>query len=224
MEAMPYRDRIDQLPGGQSMPQPVQGPATPSALVTSDWRRALPAMTRGSVTIRELRASDAMSLFAMLTTQEVARFISPPPTTVEGFERFISWTHQKRAAGEYICFGVVPEGCESAIGVIQVRSRDLRWDIAEWGFAIGSEYWGSGVFADSAKLAVDFVFTTLGVRRLEARAAVKNGRGNGALKKLGALQEAVLRRSLLRRGEYLDQILWTILPSYATDDGAPEVH
>jgi ribosomal-protein-alanine N-acetyltransferase len=224
MEAMPYRDRIDQLPGGQSMPQAVQGPGTPSALVTSDWRRALPSMARGSVTIRELRASDAMSLFAMLTTQEVARFISPPPTTVEGFERFIAWTHQKRAAGEYVCFGVVPEGCESAIGVIQVRSRDPRWDIAEWGFAIGSEYWGTGVFADSAKLAVDFVFATLGVRRLEARAAVKNGRGNGALKKLGALQEAVLRRSLLRRGEYLDQILWTILPSYATDDGAPEVH
>ena len=43
------------------------------------------------VVMRELRASDAPSLFALLTTEEVSRFISPPPSTVEGFERFIAW-------------------------------------------------------------------------------------------------------------------------------------
>jgi len=49
------------------------------------------------------------------------------------------------------------------------------------------------------------------VHRLEARAAVQNGRGNGALRKLGAVQEGVLRKSFLRNGEYLDQVLWTIM-------------
>ena len=64
---------------------------------------------------------------------------------------------------------------------------------------------------DGATLIVDFAFEVLGVHRLEARAALKNGRGNGALRKLGAVQEGVLRRSFLRNGEYLDQALWTIL-------------
>ena len=45
----------------------------------------------------------------------------------------------------------------------------------------------------------------------KAKAAVKNGRGNGALVKLGAVQEAVLRRSFLRNGVYLDQGYWAIL-------------
>ena len=58
---------------------------------------------------------------------------------------------------------------------------------------------------------VNFAFETVGVHRLEARAAVKNGRGNGALRKMGAVQEGLLRRSFLRNGEYLDQNLWTIL-------------
>ena len=48
---------------------------------------------------------------------------------------------------------------------------------------------------------------------MEAKAAVKNGRGNGALHKLGAVQEAILRRSFLRNGVYLDQAYWTILRS-----------
>jgi RimJ/RimL family protein N-acetyltransferase len=48
------------------------------------------------------------------------------------------------------------------------------------------------------------------VSRLEARSATTNGRGNGALRKLGAVQEAVLRQSLRREDDYLDQVLWTI--------------
>jgi RimJ/RimL family protein N-acetyltransferase len=51
------------------------------------------------------------------------------------------------------------------------------------------------------------------VNRLEARAAVQNGRGNGALRKLGAVQEGVLRGSLLKDGKYLDQIMWAIVAS-----------
>ena len=51
----------------------------------------------------------------------------------------------------------------------------------------------------------------LGTHRLEARVALENERGNGALRKLGAMKEGVLRRSFLRHGEQLDQALWTIL-------------
>ena len=64
---------------------------------------------------------------------------------------------------------------------------------------------------DAAQLVLDFAFDILGVHRMEAKAAVRNGRGNGALQKLGAVQEAVLRRSFLRNGVYMDQAYWTIL-------------
>src|SRR5438046_9675588 len=82
----------------------------------SDWKQALPMLTGSKATLRELRLSDAASLLAMLSTEEVARFISPPPTTVEGFERFIAWTHRERAAGNYACFAVVPHGLATALG------------------------------------------------------------------------------------------------------------
>jgi RimJ/RimL family protein N-acetyltransferase len=143
--------------------------------------------------------------------EEVTRFISPPPTTVEGFERFIAWTHRQRAAGQYVCFAVVARGSDTAIGLFQVRSLEPDFGTAEWGFAIASELWGTGFFADGAQLMIDFIFETIGAHRLEARAALKNGRGNGALRKMGAVQEGVLRQSFLRNGEYLDQALWTIL-------------
>jgi ribosomal-protein-alanine N-acetyltransferase len=208
MEKMPFREAqtVTDL-------EAVMASARPSATTTSDWRRALPVLTGSMVTLRELRLSDAPSLLAMLSTEEVARFISPPPTTVDGFERFIAWTHRERAAGNYVCFAVVPHGMDSAIGIFQVRQLEPGFATAEWGFAIGSHYWGTGVFIDAARMVVDFTFDTIGTHRLEARAAVQNGRGNAALKKVGAIQEGILRKSFLRNDEYLDQALWTILAS-----------
>lgn len=201
MEKMPYQAGFE--PSTAVMQAP--------SVVSSDWRTGLPLLTGSRVTLRELELGDAPSLLAMLTTDEVTRFISPPPTTVAGFERFISWTHRQRAAGQYVCFAVVPDGLDAAVGLFQVRSLEPGFATAEWGFALGSMFWGTGIFVDAAEQILDFAFSAMGVHRMEARAAIKNGRGNGALRKLGAVQEGVLRRSFLRNGEHLDQALWSIL-------------
>lgn len=185
--------------------------AAASGLTTSDWRTALPVLQAGAVTLRELRLSDAPLLLKMLSTEEVSRFISPPPTTVAGFERFIAWTHQERAAGRYVCYGVVPDGYDHAVGLIQVRQLAISMDVVEWGFAIGSQFWGTGIFPASARAVLAFTFAVLRTTRVEARSSIENGRGNGALQKLGATREGVLRKSFLRDGVYHDQVLWSIV-------------
>jgi [ribosomal protein S5]-alanine N-acetyltransferase len=190
------------------MPLPI---ATSTQTVSSDWKRGVTALQGKGITLRELRVSDAASLLTLLTTEEVTRFISPPPTTIEGFERFIQWAQHEREAGRYICFAVVPAGYDTAVGLFQVRQLDPTFGTAEWGFAIGSAFWGSGLFQAGAELVIEFAFDVIGVHRLEARSAVQNGRGNGALRKIGAVQEGILRKSFLRGGKYLDQALWAIL-------------
>jgi N-acetyltransferase len=203
MENMPFQPEL----------QRAETLATPSALTptTSNWRRSLPLLSSAHVTLRELRIEDAASLLSMLSTDEVARFISPPPTTVEGFERFIAWAIRERESGNYACFAVVPDGLSTAVGLFQLRALESGFATAEWGFAIGSGFWGTGVFLESARMVLDFAFDMVGVHRLEARASLANGRGNGALRKIGAVQEGVLRRSFFRGGAYHDQVLWSIL-------------
>ena len=205
MEKMPFQPALTRIPAM------VTTTTTTPTVTTTNWKAGLPVLTGTGFTLRELRLDDAASLLAMLTTEEVSRFISPPPTTVEGFERFILWAQRERAAGNYACFAVVPAGMDTAIGIFQVRSLEPGFGTAEWGFALGSAFWGTGVFVDGARLILDFAFDVIGARRLEARAAVANGRGNGALRKLGAVQEGVLRRSFQRNGQYHDQVLWGML-------------
>ena len=201
MEKMPYQPELERA----------AAMAMPTGITTSDWRLSLPVLGGTDFILRELKADDAPTLLSMLNTEEVARFISPPPTTIEGFEAFIAWTIRERENGNYICFGVVPAGMTTAVGLFQLRALEAGFGSCEWGFALGSQFWGTGLFVDGARAVLNFGVDVVGSQRFEARAAVANGRGNGALRKIGAIQEGILRRSFLRHGRYHDQVLWSIL-------------
>jgi RimJ/RimL family protein N-acetyltransferase len=179
--------------------------------VVADWTTGLPVFRGHRMTLRELAKSDAPSLLSMLSTDEVSKFISPPPKTAQGFEKFIAWVIREREAGRQMTFGLVPEGYDHAVGLVQVRALIPGFSVAEWGFAVGSPFWGSGLFAAGARTALDFAFLHTGLNRVEARACVENRRGNGALRKMGAVQEGVLRGSLQKDGKYFDQIMWSII-------------
>src|SRR5438046_4452083 len=118
---MPYRHELVGRP--ESLPDSIVPPPV-NTVASTDWHTGLPVLTSHDVTLRELRASDAPSLFALLTTEEVARFISPPPTTVDGFERFIAWTMRQRQTGSYVCFAVTIDSTDTAIGIFQLREPE----------------------------------------------------------------------------------------------------
>jgi ribosomal-protein-alanine N-acetyltransferase len=189
----------------------VVGATTPVCPPTTSWRDRLPVLRSGKITLRELQSSDAQALWAFINSSEVTKFLSPPPATVDGFEQFIAWTQQQRAGGTQAAFAVVVEGFDTPVGLFQLRQLEAGFGTAEWGFAIGSAFWGTGVFRTGAELMMHVAFDVIGVHRLEARACAANARGNAALKKIGAVHEGVLRRSFQRDGEFLDQVLWTVL-------------
>lgn len=175
------------------------------------WRDTCPTLRGAGVTLRELRRSDALTLFTLLTDAQVAHFISPPPSSPEGFEAFITWTIGQREAGEYVCFGAIPDGLTEPVGLFQLRQLNGDWRVAEWGFILAVPFWGTGLFSAAAECVLRFAFDGLGVHRIEARAAVPNGRGHGALTKLGAVNELSLRKSFVRNGTTYDQVMWSIL-------------
>lgn len=190
---------------------PTSSPDVATVVAPLDWRQGLPTFRLATCTLREVEMSDAASLMAHLSSEEVSRFILPPPRSLESFENYILKALRDRQAGHYACFVVVPDGMDDAVGVFQLRQLEAGFATAEWGFAIGSAFWGAGLFMQCAKQVLEFAFETVGVQRLEARAAVMNGRGNGALRKIGAVQEGVLRRSFKRHGQFFDQVLWSVL-------------
>lgn len=179
--------------------------------IGADWRLSLPTLCGRRVALRELRASDAPALFETVTPPEVSRFLSPPPPNVATFERFIACSRDQQRAGKLACFAVTLRGHDRPIGIFQIRELEANFKTAEWGFAIASPFWGTGLFEECAELVLEFAFTRIGVHRMEARAAVRNGRGNRALQKVGAVQEGVLHGAFLCGGEYVDQVIYAMV-------------
>ncbi len=193
------------LSSGITHPAPITAPPC-------SWRDAVPVLTGEQCVLRELQEGDAPPLVSILTAPDVARFMSPPPTTVERFARFVEWSHREREAGRYLAFALVPHAHSSPVGLLQLHQLEPEFRTAEWGVAMAPEYRGAGLFLDAARLLLEFAFDGLGVHRLEARAALANGRSQAAMRKLGAVQEGVLRQSLTTAdGQRLDQVLWSLL-------------
>ena len=190
-----------------------QGPTQYAHTVTQhcDWHQGLPTLSDEGVTVRSLLQRDAPFLLTHVCKPSVLRYVAPSPASVEGFRRFIGWTHAQRRKGLHVCFGIVPPGETRAVGIVQIWPLERDFSTAEWGFVLGDAYWGTGLFVRSARLVLDFAFGALGVSRLEARAADANARGNGVFRKLGATREGVLRGGFRDGDEFRDHVMWSIL-------------
>ena len=191
---------------------PSLAPPAPSPSPVAQWRQALPSLRGERLTLRELRVEDGPALLPLIAAPEVTRFMSPPPEAPNWFATFITATARERQAGRYAGFAIVPHGQDEPVGLVQIRQLEPGFSTAEWGIAVGSAWWGKGLFEDTGRLVLGFAFETLGVHRLEARVAAQNARGNAAVGKLGAVAEGLLRRALRTSdGTTHDQILWAWL-------------
>ena len=159
--------------------------------------------------LRELRSSDAPALLAALGSPEVTRLISPPPPTVDGLRE----VHRVDAA---------PARSRSVVRARRSRSRTRTpssassrsarcspaFDIAEWGFALGSDFWGTGMFHGRRRSSCSisrsmFSACTASRRARRSRTAAATARCTSSAR----CRKRVLRRSFLRNGVYLDQAL-----------------
>jgi RimJ/RimL family protein N-acetyltransferase len=158
------------------------------------WTEGVSTLQGGLTTLREVAGSDVYPLFTLFSNPAVTAYMAPPPPTLAKFAGFVEWSHQQRAQGHGVCFGIVPNGMTTAVGILQVR-LDPALSAAEWGFVLSAHFWSTGVFTDAANVVAECVFTTMRVERLEARIALRNRRAHAAVQKLGARFESTLAGS-----------------------------
>ena len=158
------------------------------------WTDRVPPLHGDLTTLREVAAGDVYTLCTLFSDPAVTAYMAPPPPTLAKFAGFVEWSHQQRAQGHGVCFGIVPDGMTAAVGILQIRLEPASSD-AEWGFVLITHFWSTGVFSDAANTLMEFAFTTMHVERLEARIALRNRRAHAAVQKLGARFETTLAGS-----------------------------
>lgn len=183
----------------------------PSVIGVSSWRDELPTLTGRVVTLREPVSQDLGPLVDLLSLGDATRFGLDEPVSDVGVQELIERFARDRANGMAFTYVITLATARTIVGLAQVRQLDPSFEAAEWEGLMAPSSRGSGMFVEAARLVGSFAFGTIGAHRIEARVLLQNGRANGALRKMGAVQEGILRRSVRRGGEYFDQVLWSLL-------------
>jgi ribosomal-protein-alanine N-acetyltransferase len=117
------------------------------------------------------------------------------------------WLDHAAVSDAQTNFAIEVEG-EAAGGIGFVIGEDVHRRTAEIGYWLGEQFWGRGI-ASAALIAMsDYAFKTHDLVRIYAGVFSWNPASMRVLEKAGYIQEAVLRSSVLKDGEILDQHLY----------------
>ena len=97
------------------------------------------------------------------------------------------------------------------VGMVSLRDIDLNSFIAEIGYGIDENFQGRGLASRAVKQVVDMIFFETALRRITAHVCEKNLASIAVMKKVGFVQEGILREYHLINGQPENAVLFAVL-------------
>ncbi len=148
--------------------------------------------------LRDLEMKDAKDLLNNINNLNVSKnlVIISYPYTLKKEKRFIKECIEKRKKKKRKAYtlGIELKSSGELIGVISLRDIDRFQGTAEVGYWLGEKYWRKGFMGETLKVILEFGFSKLKLRRVEAFVFDKNIASEKLLKKFGFKFEGLKRR------------------------------
>jgi diamine N-acetyltransferase len=164
--------------------------------------------------LRPLELEDLERCQRWFNDPEVRRFLSSIRPLNQIVERAFLEDLSKKAADPAadVIMAIVIKEDDGHIGNTGLHRINVIDRSAEFGIAIGEkDFWRKGWGTETARLMVQYGFSTLNLNRIYLRVHDNNPRGLGAYEKAGFRQEGILRQALFRDGQYHEVILMSLL-------------
>jgi RimJ/RimL family protein N-acetyltransferase len=88
---------------------------------------------------------------------------------------------------------------------------ELEGGVQEIGYGIIPNERGKGYCTEAVKIAVDYLFLSKPLVRIQAHTNVKNTASQRVLEKAGFRKEGIVRKRIFVRGDWRDEFLYSIL-------------
>lgn len=165
------------------------------------------------VMIRKANKSDAKALIEYLNViggeSDFLTFgIGELGISVEEEEEFIENTLRKENA-----LSIIAEVNGKVVGNLNFSGgpRQRTAHTGEFGVSILKEYWGNGIGEELIKYLILWSKSSGIIRKINLRVRTDNTRGIHLYKKLGFVEEGILKRNFLINGEFYDSLLMGLL-------------
>jgi [ribosomal protein S5]-alanine N-acetyltransferase len=163
--------------------------------------------------LREWEESDLPAILAYAADPEVVRYVTWGPNTAEQSRAFL----QERMAAARVEprlvyeLAITLQATGELIGACGIRVFSAERRIADMGYVVRRDCWGSGYATECARALVRFGFERLGLHRIFATCDARNTGSAQVLQKAGMRLEGIRRKDVWQHGEWRDTMMFAIL-------------
>jgi ribosomal-protein-serine acetyltransferase len=162
--------------------------------------------------LRLLEESDADELYAAVDANReyLARWMPwAPSQTLDGTLDFIRTSRKQHVEGQGFQAAIVEDGrIVGALGFHRVDWENLSTSIGYW---ITEEAQGRGTVTRAVAALSDHAFRVWNLNRIEIHAAVDNERSRAIPRRLGFIEEGLLRQAERIGDRFVDHVLYAML-------------
>lgn len=161
------------------------------------------------IILRPMEYGDTDRIIEWRNSERVrSRFIYREPFTVEGHCR---WIETMIHTGKAVQFMICEKEGERPVGSVYFRDIDREKKEAEYGIFLGEEdALGKGFGTEAARLAVEYAFSGMGLKRLILRVFTDNEAAVRSYRRAGFTEEKILKDVECSDGERKDMLLMSL--------------
>jgi len=164
-------------------------------------------------TLRIMQAADIPAFRELAIYPETFKYFTRDLSVPADFDLWIDEAFQARAAMTRVPFTVLDTGSGVVCGCTSLGNISFYDKRVEIGWSwLAPQFQGTGINRQAKFALLSYAFDVLKFERVEVKTDVLNGRARAALKKIGMVEEGVLRsHTLMHSNRRRDTIYYSIL-------------
>ncbi|WP_410787892.1 GNAT family N-acetyltransferase [Kribbella sp. C-35] len=170
-----------------------------------------PTLTGDLVTLRPVDEADYDALAAAIDDPDVTRLTGSHSEI--GEEQARKWYRTRKDQTDRLDLAIVDNASGAVVGEAVLNDWDPDNQCCNFRILIGPSGQGRGLGTEATRLIVGYGIEQLGLHRISLGVYAFNPRAQRAYEKAGFTTEGVLRDALLWDGEWVDEIVMSVLAS-----------
>jgi [ribosomal protein S5]-alanine N-acetyltransferase len=165
--------------------------------------------------LRNLRSSDGKDMYEYTSDNETTRYLEwDSHNDIKQTYQFIesSINLNKTSTISYV-WGIELIQESKLIGVLRIYDYSIKDKRAEISYILNPNYSGEGYMTEAIELLFGYAFNKLTLNRIQAKCSVFNKGSEKVMKKTGMLFEGLMREYSYIKGEFHDELLYSITKS-----------
>ena len=174
--------------------------------------KTIPVMETERLRLRKILPSDYKDMYEYSCSDRVTRYLAwNKHPCLEYTKQYIEYLQGRYKIGDFFDWAIELKDIGKMIGTCGFTRFDFTNNSAEIGYVLNECYWGNQYCKEAVSKIIEFGFSELHLKRIEAHYIKENIQSSRVMEKCGMAFEGVLRSYAYIKDKYRDVGVYSII-------------